>query len=601
VKGRILQTLVKYWGYNSFRAFQEEAILSIMDENDTLTILPTGGGKSVCFQLPALISDGMAVIISPLISLMKDQVDYLKDMGIAAECLNSSLAPKAQQAVVDRIRAGEFKLLYISPERLMFEHTADLLKSVKLSFFVIDEAHCISHWGHNFRAEYRMLGMIKKEFKNIGVHAFTATATVQVQEDIIAQLNLVSPHIYVGNIDRSNLNYRILPRSGNVLGQIIETIDKHPGEPGIIYCLRRIDVDTISKKLNGLGYSNLPYHAGLGDGERRNNQEEFSREKTNIIVATIAFGMGVDRSNIRYVIHAAMPKSIEHYQQETGRAGRDGLPADCYLFYSGADYRTWEYMLRDTPDRLVLLQKLRAMYNFCVRPECRHRYLVKYFTQEYPDKNCGACDYCLGEVDMVPEPLVVGQKIISCVARVREGFGADYVADILKGNSAAAVEQRGHETLSTFGLMNAETKVFIRFMIEQLIGQGFLRREGEFMTIAITEEGHALLKGEVSPVLAKPVVAAKKKDIEKKRRSKRSAEWEGVDRSLFDVLRAKRTELAGRKNVPAYIIFSDKTLRDMAVVKPKTIEQFANVFGVGAAKLKEYGETFTEIIRNYGE
>ncbi|MCB4792468.1 MAG: DNA helicase RecQ [Elusimicrobia bacterium] len=601
MKNRILQTLIKYWGYNSFRPFQEDAILSILDEKDTLTVLPTGGGKSVCFQLPALICDGMAVIISPLISLMKDQVDYLKDMGISADCLNSSLTARNQQAVVDKIRAGTLKLLYISPERLMIEHTADLLKSVKLSFFVIDEAHCISHWGHNFRAEYRMLGMIKKEFKNISVHAFTATATIQVQEDIIAQLNLEAPHIYVGNIDRPNLNYRILPRSGNVLGQIVEAIKKHPGEPGIIYCLRRTDVDEISKKLNGLGFNNLPYHAGLSDNDRKNNQEEFSLEKVNIIVATIAFGMGVDRSNIRYIIHAAMPKSIEHYQQETGRAGRDGLPADCYLFYSGADYRTWEYMLRDSSDREVLLAKLRAMYNFCVRPECRHRYLVNYFTQKYEGNNCGACDYCLGEVEMVPDPLVIGQKIVSCVARVHERFGADYIADILKGNNTPVVKQRGHESISTFALMSSETKVFIRFMIEQLIGQGFLRREGEFMTIAITDSGRSLLKGETVPILAKPVVAAKKKEIEKKRRSKRSLEWEGIDTKLFEILRAKRAELANAKRVPAYIIFSDKTLRDMAVIKPITIAQFAAVFGVGAAKQKEYGEIFTEIIRAYKE
>lgn len=601
MKNKILQTLVKYWGYNSFRSFQQEAILSIMDEKDTLTVLPTGGGKSVCFQLPALISEGMAVIISPLISLMKDQVDYLKDMGIAAECLNSSLTAKDQQIVVDKIRAGALKLLYISPERLLIEHMADLLKSVKLSFFVIDEAHCISHWGHNFRAEYRMLGMIKKEFKNISVHAFTATATAQVQEDIIAQLNLDAPHVYIGNIDRPNLTYRILPRFGNVLLHIIDAIKKHPDEPGIIYCLRRADVDELSKKLNDLGFNNLPYHAGLGDKERKKNQEEFSKEKTNIIVATIAFGMGVDRSNIRYVIHAAMPKSIEHYQQETGRAGRDGLPADCYLFYSGADYRTWEYMIKDSADRQVLLEKLRAMYNFCVRPECRHRYLVNYFAQNYEPKNCGACDYCLGEVEMVQEPMIIGQKIISCVARVQERFGADYIADILKGNDTPQVRQRGHEKLSTFALLGSETKAFIRFMIEQLVGQGFLRREGEYMTIAITEQGYSLLKGETEPILAKPIVAAKKKENETKRRSARSKEWEGIDTNLFDILRAKRTELAGRKNVPAYIIFSDKTLRDMTVIKPKTLEEFVNVFGVGAAKQKEYGEIFTEIIRGYKE
>ncbi|MCX5779026.1 MAG: DNA helicase RecQ [Elusimicrobia bacterium] len=599
MKHKILETLSQYWGYTSFRLFQEEAILSILDDKDTVTILPTGGGKSVCFQLPALISDGMAVIISPLISLMKDQVDYLKDMGIAAECLNSSLTVKARQTVVEKVRAGTVKLLYLSPERLMLDHTVELLKSVKLSFFVIDEAHCISHWGHNFREEYRQLGLIKQEFKNIGVHAFTATATVAVQKDIVEQLNLDTPHIYIGNIDRPNLTYRILPRSGHVLGQIVDVINKHPREPGIIYCLRRTDVDSISQKLTALGLRNLPYHAGLPDAERKKNQDEFSAESVDIIVATIAFGMGVDRSNIRYVIHAAMPKSIEHYQQETGRAGRDGLPADCYLFYSGGDYRIWEFMLRDSADREVLLVKLSAMYNFCVRPECRHRYLVTYFAQEYGATNCGACDYCLGEVEMAEDPLLIGQKIISCVARVQERFGADHLSDVLKGNRTAAVERWGHEKLSTFALMSAETKVFIRFMIEQLVGQGFLRREGEFMTIAITAAGHNVLKGTEVPRLAKLVVAEKKKDIEKKRRVRRTQDWEGVDETLFDILRAKRAELARKKGVPAYIVFSDKTLKDMALTKPTTIDQFAQVFGVGASKQKEYGALFVDIIKSH--
>ena len=599
MKNRILETLTKVWGYHSFRSFQEEAVLSILDERDTLTVLPTGGGKSICFQLPALISEGTAIVISPLISLMKDQVDYLIELGISAACLNSSLTPSEEYKIIQKIRSGDLKLLYLSPERLLLEQTLQLLKSIHLSFFVIDEAHCISHWGHNFRAEYRQLGVIKKEFKKRAIHAFTATATSEVQEDIVKQLNLEAPHLYIGSIDRPNLNYRVLPRSNHLLGQIVDTIKKHPNEPGIIYCLRRADVDDISKKLNDLGFRNLPYHAGLSDGERKMNQNEFSAESINIIVATIAFGMGIDRSNIRYVIHAAMPKSIEHYQQETGRAGRDGQPADCTLFYSGSDYRTWEYMLRDSSDKEVLLTKLRAMYNFCVRPECRHRYLVHYFAQNYEKNNCGACDYCLGEIEMVQEPLIIGQKILSCVARVQERFGADYIADVLKGNRTQAIERWGHEKLSTFSLMSSETKVFIRFMIEQLLGQGFLRREGEFMTISITQLGRDLLKSKEIPILAKPIVAAKKKEIEKRFKFKRAQEWEGIDEKLFEILRAKRAELARGKSVPAYIIFSDKTLKDMALKTPKTIEQFASVFGVGTTKQKQYGEIFIDLIKEY--
>jgi ATP-dependent DNA helicase RecQ len=602
MKNRILQTLTHYWGYTSFRPFQEEVILSILNQRDTLTILPTGGGKSVCFQVPALVADGMAVVISPLISLMKDQVDYLKDMGIAAECLNSSLGVKAQRAVTEKIVAGDVKLLYISPERLLMPETLSLLKCVTLSFFVIDEAHCISHWGHDFREEYRQMHCIKREFPGARIHAFTATATQEVQRDIVTQLQLEKPCLYVGNVDRPNLSYRVLPRMGNVVAQIADVIDKHAGEPGIVYCLRRVDVDEISRKLKALGYENLPYHAGLPDADRRKNQEAFSSESVNLIVATIAFGMGVDRSNIRYVVHAAMPKSIEHYQQETGRAGRDGLPASCYLFYSGADYRTWEYMLRDSSEREVMMAKLGAMYNFCVRPECRHRFLVRYFGQVYSPDQCGACDFCLGEVEMVEEPLVVGQKILSCVARVHERFGAGHIAEILQGNPTAVITRWKHDQLSTFGLMSAETKVFIRFMIEQLVGQGYLRRDdgdGMFSRLVITDAGRRLLRGEIIPQLAKPVVPMKKKEIEKKRRKKREEEWAGVDEKLFDALRALRADLARSKGVPAYIVFSDKTLRDMASRKPVTVEEFAGVFGVGATKQKEYGETFVAAIRSY--
>ncbi|MHB8829606.1 MAG: RQC domain-containing protein, partial [Syntrophales bacterium] len=379
--------------------------------------------------------------------------------------------------------------------------------------------------------------------------------------------------------------------------QITEAIRKHPDEPGIIYCLKRADVDEVSKKLNELGHRNCPYHAGLSDKERRMNQEEFSSEKINIIVATIAFGMGVDRSNIRYVIHAAMPKSIEHYQQETGRAGRDGLPADCTLFYAGSDYRIWEYMLRDSPDKEVMLAKLGAMYGFCVRPECRHRYLSRYFAQEYPQSNCGACDYCLEEVETVEEPLIVGQKVLSCVARVKERFGAAHIVEILKGNITPAIEKWEHDKLSTFALMQGETKNYIRYMLEQLIGQGFLRREGEFMTIAITEAGWELLRGKAMPLLAKPLVAGKKKEIEAKRKSRRAEQWENVDEKLFELLRTRRAELARSKGIPAYMIFSDKTLQEMAQRKPKTLEQFSTVSGVGLAKQEQYGAIFLDIIK----
>jgi ATP-dependent DNA helicase RecQ len=596
------EILKKYWGYTSFLPLQEETISSILAGRDTLTMLATGGGKSLCFQLPALMKEGMAVVISPLISLMKDQVDSLKDMGIAAAVLNSSLAPEEQGRVVGRVEDGKVKLLYISPERLQQERTRQLLQSVPLSFFVIDEAHCISHWGHDFREDYRNLRIIKETFRPISVHAFTATATEEVQKDILGELRLENPKTHIGPVDRPNLTYRVRPRA-QLISQVTDLLKKHAGEAGIIYCLRRDDVDTLSARLNALGFKNLPYHAGMDDDTRRLHQERFAREEIDVMVATIAFGMGIDRSNIRFVIHAAMPKSIEHYHQETGRAGRDGLPASCYLFYGGSDYLTWKSLLEESPHKEVMLDKLQRLYHFCSQPHCRHRVLVEYFGQDYEKNSCEACDYCLNELEMVEDPLSVGQKILSCVYRVQQvsgiGFGAGHIANVLKGNQSDQVETWGHHGLSTFGLMADESVAFIRYMIEQLIGQGFLRREGEFSTLSLSDSARKILKGELTPVLVKPLVAAKKKEIAQKGRKKKEEEWAEIDQELFQVLRGKRAELARTQGVPAFIIFGDKSLRDMARIKPITREAFATVYGVGDYKLGAYADAFLAVIKNF--
>ncbi|MDP8290262.1 MAG: DNA helicase RecQ [Candidatus Susulua stagnicola] len=596
---QLYEALQQYWGYDSFLPLQEETINSILSNQDSLTILPTGGGKSLCFQLPALLKEGMAVVISPLISLMKDQVDSLRDIGISSCCLNSSMPYEEQRLAIEQIYNGEIKLLYISPERLQNETTLGLLRTIKLSFFVIDEAHCISHWGHDFRSDYRNLSVIKKEFESVSVHTFTATATIEVQRDIVVQLGFTDYQTHVGQIDRPNLTYRALPRK-QILKQITDVLEKHTYEAGIIYCLRRKDVEKISKDLKRLGIDNVGYHAGMSDKKRHRAQERFSLEKVNIVVATIAFGMGIDRSNIRFIIHAGMPKSIEHYQQETGRAGRDRLSAFCYMFYSGADYQLWNFFAAKSPNRKVLMTKLNSIYNFCTQPQCRHKVLANYFGQDYSDSQCGACDYCLNELDMVKDAISVGQKVLYCVDAVRQGdygFGAGYVTNILKGKLTERIESMDHDSLSTFAIMADESESFIRHIIEQLVGQGFLDKDENFSTLSVTGTGNMLLQGKASLVLAKPLIASKKKESKRKAAKRKVSEWADVDEDLFQLLREKRAEISQSKGVPAYIIFSDKTLIDMATKKPLTHEAFSELYGVGEKKLKTYADIFIEVIK----
>ncbi|MEA1871664.1 MAG: RecQ family ATP-dependent DNA helicase, partial [Candidatus Bipolaricaulota bacterium] len=546
---------------------QERAIESVLCGRDSIVVLPTGGGKSLCFQAPATTLPGMAIVVSPLISLMKDQIDALTECGIPAARIDSSQSAHERDEITEKVVNRKLKLLYIAPERFAADGFVRFLRQVDVSLIAIDEAHCVSMWGHDFRPEYRRLGRLKEAFPGVAIHAYTATATEHVRSDIARQLHLEHPEVLVGSFDRPNLVYRVQRRS-NVVQQVCNVLDRHRGESVVIYCIRRADVDDLCARLIRKGYRAVPYHAGMSADDRKAAQDTFIAEGVDIIVATVAFGMGIDKSNVRAVIHTGMPKSLEHYQQESGRGGRDGLEAECSLFWSGGDYGLWKSILAKTESeeaREIALSKLNAMYSYCTGFTCRHRALVSYFGQDLSAKKCGACDVCLGEVDSVDNPLEIAQKILSCVVRLRERFGAGYTASVLKGSRDRRILERGHDALSTHGLLAEVTKNTTRGWIEQLVGEGALKKTGEYNVLHVTEAGWRVLHGEETPQLSRPA----ERPIGT---SKVAADsWEGVDRGLFETLRTLRRDLATSRNVPAYIVFGDASLRDMARRRPSTL------------------------------
>ncbi|MHC5101502.1 MAG: DNA helicase RecQ, partial [Planctomycetota bacterium] len=593
----IQQALAKYWGYNDFLPLQKEAMASLNRGQDCILVLPTGGGKSLCYQAPAMVMDGLTVVVSPLISLMKDQVDALVECGVSAMRLDSSMSADEQTEVLDTIRQGAVKLLYLSPERLLTDGFMDLLKKTQLSYFAIDEAHCVSMWGHDFRPEYRQLGRLREIFPDVTIAAYTATATEQVRDDIARQLGLNDPQMLVGSFDRPNLSYKIQPKK-NIVIQVCSVLDRHKGESGIIYCIRRKDVNDLCQELQDRGYKVAPYHAGMDSEKRKRNQDRFINDEVDTIVATIAFGMGIDKSNVRYVIHTGMPKSLENYQQESGRAGRDRLEAECCMFYSGGDYGVWKFLMRDMPAAAqdVAMDKLNDMYAFCTGATCRHEAILHYFGQSLEKDNCGACDMCLGEVDSVEDALVIAQKILSCIVRLQQQFGSGYTALVLAGSKDKRILENRHDELSTYGLLEDFSKSIIHSWIEQLVGQGYLDKYGEYNQLAITEKGRAALKGESTPRLLKP--AEKKKT----RVSKPISEsWEGVDAGLFEELRTFRKQEAREKGIPPFVVFGDATLRELARIRPSTPKILMTVKGIGAKKRQQYGRAVLTIIKQYCE
>ncbi len=590
---QLQDVLRKYWGFDSFRPLQIEAMEAVVAGHDSLVVLPTGGGKSLCFQAPALCLDGLAVIVSPLISLMKNQVDALRSAGISAAFANSSLSYRERQQVTSDIRAGRLQLLYLAPERLLTEPTMELLKSVRISLFAIDEAHCISQWGHDFRPEYRGLSVLKQQFPGVGVHAYTATATPQVRQDIVSQLRLVDPTQLVGSFDRPNLTYRVERRSDR-LAQICEVLRRHRGQSGIIYAISRKEVDSLSQTLAKLGFRARPYHAGMHSDDRRRNQDAFINEEIDLIVATVAFGMGIDKSNVRYVIHAAMPKSIEHYQQESGRAGRDGLEAECVLLYSAGDFRTWESMIdgSEPEAKTGALQALKKIADFCQNLDCRHRALVRHFGQAYEQPSCDACDVCLGDQEKVADPVVVGQKILSCVLRLQERFGSDYTTKVLLGSREKRIVGNGHDRLSTWGLLKQDGARTVRDWIEQLVSQEFLEKTGEYQVLHVTASGRELLRGEAEPRLYRSTESRVDSQVVVE-------SWVGVDVGLHDRLAKLRSELARDEGVAADVVFSDVSLRDLARRRPSSLEGLAEVHGMAEAKIEQYGTRLVAEITDY--
>ncbi|HBH52697.1 MAG TPA: DNA helicase RecQ [Planctomycetaceae bacterium] len=588
-----LKILKQYWGYDSLRPLQGEAIAAVLEGRDSVVVLPTGGGKSLCYQVPALQKPGLAIVISPLISLMKDQVDSLRDCGVPAACVNSTSTPDERRQIAHDARSGHLKLLYLSPERLMTDRMLEFLRGLTVSFIAVDEAHCISDWGHDFRPEYRMLGKLKSLFPGVSVHGLTATATPRVREDISRELHLVKPQILVGSFDRPNLVYRVQRRT-NRLDQILEVLQGKRNESGIIYCIRRKDVDDLCEELNREGFRAAPYHAGLSDIARARNQEAFLKDRVRIIVATVAFGMGIDKSDVRFVIHAGAPKSVEHYQQESGRGGRDGLEAECWLFYSAGDFQSWRRLQADLPADAyeVALAMLSGIERFCTAGTCRHQALVEYFGQAYEHQNCQACDACLAELDELPDSLVVGQKILSSVVRQGENFGAEYTANVLVGATEQRIRSNGHDRLKTYGLLKGTDKKSIREWIEQLVAQGFLERRGEYNVLGVTAAGRLLLKGELQPRLLSPAQ-------QKKTSLAATVSWEGVDRELFEILRQWRREVAEARQVPPFVIFSDATLRDLARTRPSNEAGLLKIQGMGTHKRDEYGSQLLEQIAGH--
>ena len=594
-----LQILRNVFGYDQFRAPQAQVIATLIAGGDALVLMPTGGGKSLCFQIPAMVRPGTGIVISPLIALMQDQVAALKQAGVRAAFLNSTLDADSARAIEQQLLRGELDLLYIAPERLMLERTLDLLNRAKLALFAIDEAHCVSQWGHDFRPEYMQLSVLHERFPDIPRIALTATADAPTRREIIDRLGLGKASLFISSFDRPNIRYRISQGGGSAREQLLRFIrSEHAGEAGIVYCLSRKRVEEIAEFLASQGLDALPYHAGLANDLRERHQTRFINEEGVIIVATIAFGMGIDKPNVRFVAHLNLPKSIEAYYQETGRAGRDSLPADAWMVYGLQDVITLRQMLEssDSGDarKRVERHKLDAMLGLCELTTCRRQALLSYFG-ETPAGACGNCDNCLNAPETW-DATVPAQKALSCVHRTGQRFGVNYLVEVLLGKTDERIQRFGHDKLSTFGIGQDFTQQEWRGIFRQLISRGLLAVDLEAHgALKLTDACRVVLRGEERLMLRRETKPEKKP--KKAKAQPRHAYNTDSDSTLWEALRARRLQLAKAQGVPPYVVFHDATLAEMVERRPQTLSQFAQLSGVGERKLAAYGEDFLEVIR----
>lgn len=604
----LLPLLKQSFGFDSFRPLQEEIIRDALAGRDVFALLPTGGGKSLCFQLPALARAGLTVVVSPLISLMKDQVDALQASGIAATFLNSTLNASEGAKRTQGLRHGEYNLLYVAPERLMLSGFLANLKSWNVNQIAIDEAHCISEWGHDFRPEYRQLAQLREHFPQTPVMALTATATGRVQSDILKQLRLREPSCYVASFNRPNLTYRVLPKN-SAYKQLLKFVSARPDESGIVYCQSRNSTENVAARLKTDGIVAEPYHAGLDARTRATNQELFLRDEVRVICATIAFGMGINKPNVRFVVHYDLPKNVEGFYQETGRAGRDGLPSECLLLFSAGDavkYSRFIDEISNEHERTIARQQLRHMVELAESAECRRVALLRYFGEQFSEANCRACDNCLTP-RATYDGTVEAQKFLSCVYRLREksgiDFGVNQVAEVLTGAESEKVLKWDHHLVSTYGIGKEHSRGEWILIGRELVRLGYVRQLPEkFNVLQVTDGGRRALKEREPVVLAKPITPPKVEKLagEKKYRSRDSGVGGIVcDEMLFDRLRRLRKKIADERGLPAYIIFSDVSLRQMARHYPTTAAEFARINGVGERKLADFGNLFMDSIAGY--